>query len=1153
MDPLIISPSASRRLKVLLGHGVVPLGDHIQSTSQPFQAEILASPVHVDDHTQLSSVSRDVLSEIGLPPPLLDVMQLPPGTLVEVTNPDRPDIPCHLARIWPYAPSPPRLTFDSTNDKDHTLRNERHNPIKTPHASSQRIAYLSPFLAYNIGVAVHLHPLLHASDNNSAATALDDGESLEKQAHVAMKYGRVCICTCRDTHPFPKHGSDIDADADDGVTWVYVEQPLEQQPGVRFPLATEIQIALVREPMSDTVHDIGKTSTDGIASTASENEAIECIQNYLKGGVRVLSPGDLLGVALRRDALDRTAATVLHNLSIPIRCLTAGDIGTRALDDGVSWPGSLLRILLFKISRISPDDTDSQFPMYAVDVTTTRVKLAASCSSGMPVGIRSYLAHTQGIEVPAPVSTLGWHPCAAALPHGWRLPYVGTLLSSWKTVAELLARVMHPATLSMPLNTALLVHGPQGSGKRTAIKAAAAAIGCHAVWLSAEDLYFEGLPEDKVTEGLQTAFVAVSRYRPVVMVLENFEKLVPPHNETFAHRVSSTLSRCISVGVSVPDIEKEAADAFRGTDNKINSTRSMLGGGDTLPWSNGRDDGVPLLPGAQHIQRNFFLSDILRQQESSSSLRSPHVQEHFPRPVIFVATSTSIDDVPPPLRGCFTHEIGLEAPDREDRKTLLQSFLTAASGGEFRDEDWDAMARHTAGFFPRDLRSFAAGACASAALMKLSPHDVVGHTTACASTFTSDLMSPLCTTSIMMYGNHHGDTTTAPAMDTVDADDDMATTANKKSPSHSLLSYTSMQAPPLDSAAIDAALNQARNRMATDIGAPKIPDVRWEDVGGLEDVRSAILDTVELPLKHPHLFSAGLRRRSGVLLYGPPGTGKTLLAKAVATECSVNFLSVKGPELINMYVGESERQIREVFAKARRARPCVVFFDELDSLAPARGRGSDSGGVMDRVVSQLLAEIDSAQGGSGTDDVFIIGATNRPDLLDPALLRPGRLDKLLYVGVAADATARYKVITALTRKFVLHGDVDLKEVAAACPDRLTGADMYALCSDAWMSSMKRVAQSIEGSGEMLGEVDDEESISMPGNGLGIENGDIKQCDRSEGEIYGRNSKKEELGAEVLVTVQQRDFVEALSRLRPSLREEDIAQYEAIRWEYEGHQ
>jgi len=254
---------------------------------------------------------------------------------------------------------------------------------------------------------------------------------------------------------------------------------------------------------------------------------------------------------------------------------------------------------------------------------------------------------------------------------------------------------------------------------------------------------------------------------------------------------------------------------------------------------------------------------------------------------------------------------------------------------------------------------------------------------------------------------------------------------------------------------IDTSIVSVRQKTADDIGAPKIPDVKWDDVGGLEDVKLGILDTVELPLRHPELFAGGLRRRSGVLLYGPPGTGKTLLAKAVATECAVNFLSVKGPELVNMYVGESERLVRDVFIRARRARPCVIFFDELDSLAPARGRGSDSGGMMDRVVSQLLAEIDSAQSGSGSDDIFIVGATNRPDLLDPALLRPGRLDKLLYVGIASEVGDRVKVLRALTRKFVLSPDVNLEDVSLKCPSRLTGADLYGVCSKAWMRAFKR--------------------------------------------------------------------------------------------------
>jgi len=241
-----------------------------------------------------------------------------------------------------------------------------------------------------------------------------------------------------------------------------------------------------------------------------------------------------------------------------------------------------------------------------------------------------------------------------------------------------------------------------------------------------------------------------------------------------------------------------------------------------------------------------------------------------------------------------------------------------------------------------------------------------------------------------------------------------------------------------------------------------------------------------------------------VLLYGPPGTGKTLLAKAVASECTVNFLSVKGPELINMYIGESERQVREVFARARRAAPCVIFFDEMDALAPARGAGADSGGVMDRVVSQLLAEVDGVQAsGDEAVDVFIIAATNRPDLLDPALLRPGRLDTLLYVGVAADAPARCKVLQALTRKFRLAADVELMAVAAACPPRFTGADMYALCSDAWTRAMRRAMR------------------GAPGG-----------------------------GPPATVAVDSADFTAALASLQPSLSQEELARYDALRLQYE---
>ena len=201
------------------------------------------------------------------------------------------------------------------------------------------------------------------------------------------------------------------------------------------------------------------------------------------------------------------------------------------------------------------------------------------------------------------------------------------------------------------------------------------------------------------------------------------------------------------------------------------------------------------------------------------------------------------------------------------------------------------------------------------------------------------------------------------------------------------------------------------------------------------------------------------------MLYGPPGTGKTLLAKAVATSCSLNFFSVKGPELLNMYIGESEANVRRVFQRARDARPCVVFFDELDSVAPKRGAHGDSGGVMDRIVSQLLAELDgissSSSAAAGAGDVFVIGATNRPDLLDPALLRPGRFDRMLYLGVSDTDIAQLRILQALTRKFRLDPALDLARVASECTFNLTGADFYALCADALLKAMSRTAQEID--------------------------------------------------------------------------------------------
>ncbi|KAJ6293618.1 hypothetical protein OIU76_021803 [Salix suchowensis] len=183
----------------------------------------------------------------------------------------------------------------------------------------------------------------------------------------------------------------------------------------------------------------------------------------------------------------------------------------------------------------------------------------------------------------------------------------------------------------------------------------------------------------------------------------------------------------------------------------------------------------------------------------------------------------------------------------------------------------------------------------------------------------------------------------------------------------------------------------------------EVPNVSWEDIGGLENVKRELQETVQYPVEHPEKFEKfGMSPSKGVLFYGPPGCGKTLLAKAIANECQANFISVKGPELLTMWFGESEANVREIFDKARQSAPCVLFFDELDSIATQRGSSTgDAGGAADRVLNQLLTEMD---GMTAKKTVFIIGATNRPDIIDPALLRPGRLDQLIYIPLPDEAS-----------------------------------------------------------------------------------------------------------------------------------------------------
>ncbi len=230
----------------------------------------------------------------------------------------------------------------------------------------------------------------------------------------------------------------------------------------------------------------------------------------------------------------------------------------------------------------------------------------------------------------------------------------------------------------------------------------------------------------------------------------------------------------------------------------------------------------------------------------------------------------------------------------------------------------------------------------------------------------------------------------------------------------------------------------------------EVPNVNWEQVGGLDELKQKLIEAVEWPLSYPKIFKRmGISPPKGILLYGPPGCGKTLLARAVATESKANFISIKGPELLSKWVGESEKAIREVFRKAKMASPCVIFFDEFDSIAPSRGRHSSDSGVSEKVLSQFLTELDGLE---VMKDIVVIAATNRPDILDPALIRPGRIDRILLVPAPIEK-GRLEILKIFTKDMPLTNNIKLEELNDMI-DGFSGADIETWCREAAMIALR---------------------------------------------------------------------------------------------------
>ena len=365
--------------------------------------------------------------------------------------------------------------------------------------------------------------------------------------------------------------------------------------------------------------------------------------------------------------------------------------------------------------------------------------------------------------------------------------------------------------------------------------------------------------------------------------------------------------------------------------------------------------------------------------------------------VVVIGATNRVDALDPALRrgGRFDREIEISVPDREGRKEILQVHSRTMP---LTDEvDIDALAENTHGFVGADLENLAKES-AMTALRRIRPELNLDE-------------------------------------DQIDAD-----------------VLGSIQVTESD---FKEALKGIEPSALREVFV-EVPDVTWRDVGGLAETKERLRETIQWPLDYPEVFEElDMQAAKGVLMYGPPGTGKTLLAKAVANEAQSNFISIKGPELLDKYVGESEKGVREVFSKARENAPTVIFFDEIDAIATERGQASGESGVGERVVSQLLTELDGLE---SLEDVVVIATTNRPDLMDSALLRPGRLDRHIHVPVPNE-TARRKILEVHTRDKPLAQDVDINALARKT-NGYVGADIEALTREASMAASREFINSV---------------------------------------------------------------------------------------------
>lgn len=660
-----------------------------------------------------------------------------------------------------------------------------------------------------------------------------------------------------------------------------------------------------------------------VASPISTDRALQpslllALKTHFESARRLVKKGDLIAVTvdevLARSLFGEETGGVAEELLLGQNSLENLGSSKAGVAGSVGEGGRVLA--WFKVGNIAPpapsgDDEDVKWGgVVYVDPASTRMAQAGSDKRKIPPTIYSTWEYYLGLR-PLPLF-LPPPSGYQILPPPLRAPY-RYASAVHRRLRELISAATSPRAihLNLPPISILITSSQRSVGKKTVAMRAAADVGVHMFHIDAYDIVSEGNNGDVKTE----AFLRARVDRALACGKENTVLLIS-HVEAFAGAASGGSG---GGGGKIVELLKEIVNGWRvivGTTGEVEKLGVSGGGG--APGGGGQGGGG--------------------------------------------------------IRGVFTHELDVAAPDEGEREGLLKGIVEEKGVNLGEDVQLSSVAVKTAALVAGDLV------------------DVVERSVASARERVNQLVKRLANL--------------PPPIPP-------PTGADGVEPLKNLLTVRDLHLAGGDEVRtvlmrdFEAAVEAARRNFADAIGAPKIPNVSWDDVGGLSNVKSAVMETIQLPLERPELFARGMKKRSGILFYGPPGTGKTLLAKAIATEFSLNFFSVKGPELLNMYIGESEANVRRVFQRARDARPCVVFFDELDSVAPKRGNQGDSGGVMDRIVSQLLAELDGmSEGKEGSGGVFVVGATNRPDLLDAALLRPGRYALLTFVHYAVQANRK---------------------------------------------------------------------------------------------------------------------------------------------------